>query len=125
MGGSILVVDDEPGIQAAFDLVLGSAYTLRMASTAEEALATPPQAAADVKVIFLDGVFGAGLTGSQALLLFRRRFPQASIVYIGALGSLDAPALRAAGVSVVLPKPWKVADLRNVAMSGLELCRHA
>jgi DNA-binding NtrC family response regulator len=119
MGASILVVDDEPGIRDAFELVLGSAYALRMASTAEEALATPPQVAADVKVIFLDGVFGAGLTGDQALPQFRRQFPQASIVYIGALGSLDAPALRAAGVSVVLPKPWKVNDLRTAAAMGL------
>jgi CheY-like chemotaxis protein len=121
LGGSILVVDDEPGIQAAFDLVLGSSYDLRMASSAEEALDTSPEAAAAVRVIFLDGILGAGLTGDQALHLFRRQFPRASIVYIGALGSLDASALRAAGASLVLPKPWKVTDIRAIAAMGVAM----
>jgi CheY-like chemotaxis protein len=112
---SILVVDDEPAIREAFDMVLGSSFNVRLATTAEEALATPAAAAAAVKVIFLDGILGAGLSGDRAIPLFRRQFPQAAIVFTGALGSLDAPALRAAGASVVLPKPWKVTDLLAAA----------
>jgi len=121
LGGSILVVDDEPGIQAAFDLVLGSTYDLRMASSVEEALDTSSEAAAAVKVIFLDGILDGALTGDRALPLFLRQFPQASIIYIGALGSLNAPALHAAGVSMVLPKPWEVTDIRAIAARGVSM----
>ena len=113
--GSILVVDDEPSILEAFDMVLGSSFNVRLAGSAEEALATPPAAAVGVKVIFLDGILGAGLSGARALPLFRHQFPQASIVFIGALGSLDAPALRAAGASAILPKPWNITDLLAAA----------
>lgn len=119
--GSILVVDDEPSILEAFDMVLGSSFKVRLASSAEEALATPPAAAAGVKVIFLDGILGAGLSGDRALPLFRRQFPQASIVFIGALGSLTAAALRAAGANLVLPKPWNVSDIRTIAATGMAL----
>jgi|GEM_PF-5230092 len=117
--GSILVVDDEPGIRDAFDLVLGATFNVRLASSAEEALATTPEAAAAVKVIFLDGMLGAGLSGDRALPLFRHQFPHAAIIFIGALGRLDAPALRAAGASLVLPKPWNVSDIRTIAANGM------
>ena len=111
----ILIVDDEPGIREALDLVLGSSFKLHLARSAEEALSMPAAIAAAVKIIFLDGYLSAGLSGYRALPLFRRQFPQASIVFIGALGSLDAPALRAAGASAVLPKPWKVSDILAAA----------
>jgi DNA-binding NtrC family response regulator len=119
MSGSILVVDDEPGIREAFDLVLGDAYELRLAGSAEEALATPAEAAEDVKVIFLDGFLGDGMSGEKALPSLRLRFPWACIIFIGALGSISATALKAAGVSIVLPKPWKVEELQAMARLGM------
>jgi DNA-binding NtrC family response regulator len=126
MGGNILVVENEPNIREAFDLVFGDSFELRMAGSAEEALATPPEAAESVGVIFLDGDLGPGLSGDEALPFFRQRFPKASIVYIGSMGPLKATALKAAGVSIMLPKPWLVApvtQLRNAAMEGFTLRR--
>ena len=119
MSSSILIVDDEPSIREALDAALGASHQLRMASSAEEALATPLEIASAVSVIFLDGALGPGLSGDQALGQLRRRFPQAAIVYIGALGALKAPALRAAGVSLILPKPWSLADLEAAARIGM------
>ena len=115
MGGVILVVDDEPSIREAFELVLGSSFKLHLACSVEEALTIPPAAAAVVKIIFLDDHLGGGLSGAQSLPLLRRQFPKAYIVFIGALGSLDTPGLRAAGASAVLPKPWKVTDILAAA----------
>jgi DNA-binding NtrC family response regulator len=126
MEENILVVENEPNIREAFDLVFGESCELHMACSAEEALATPPEAAEAVRVIFLDGDLGPGLSGDQALPFFLERFPRASIVYIGALGPLKAPALKAAGVSIVLPKPWlhaPLTQLRAAAAEGFSLGR--
>lgn len=112
----ILIVDDEPGIRQAFDLVLGLDYDLSMAASVEEALAI--SGAEDIQVIFLDGILGGGLSGENALPLFRTRFPRASIVFIGALGEENAKHLMAEGVSIVLPKPWRVEDLISAARRG-------
>jgi CheY-like chemotaxis protein len=126
MGENILVVENEPNIQEALALVFEDSFKLSMAASAEEALATPPEAAEAVGVIFLDGDLGPGLSGDEALPFFRQRFPQASIVYIGSMGPLKATALKAAGVSIMLPKPWLVAplaQLRAAAGEGLSLSR--
>jgi DNA-binding NtrC family response regulator len=119
MGGTILIVENEPSIQEAIELVLGGSYKLRMSASVEEALAMPDEVSATIQVIFLDGFLGAGLAGEQALPAFRRRFPKAFIVYIGALGGLKASELMRAGASVVLPKPWTISELRLTAARGL------
>jgi response regulator of citrate/malate metabolism len=115
VGGVILVVDDDPSIREALDLVLGSTSTLHMACSAEEALAMSSVVASAVEIIFLDGYLGAGPTGIQALPLLRIKFHSARIAFIGALGQLNASELRAVGVTMVLPKPWKLGDLRAAA----------
>lgn len=109
--GNILVVDDEPGVRAVFEVLFGASHELRLLASAEEALATPPLTAAEVGVLFLDGQLGPGLSGQRALPQLKMRFPGARIVFIGALGALEAPALMEAGVSLVLPKPWQLHDL--------------
>jgi CheY-like chemotaxis protein len=109
--GQILVVDDEPSIREVFQMLFGASHEVLLLASAEEALATPQGAAAEVGVLFLDGQLGAGLSGERALPLLRKRFPGARIVFIGALGEQEAPALKAAGVSLVLPKPWHLGDL--------------
>jgi len=91
MGENILVVENEPNIQEALALVFEDSFKLSMAASAEEALATSPEAAEDVGVIFLDGDLGPGLSGDEALPFFRQRFPLASIVYIGALEKANVP----------------------------------
>lgn len=118
MGGCVLVVEDDEGVRQALGLALEPAYGLRMAATAEEALANGTAADDDVRVIFLDGNLGPGLSGEQALPLLRRRFPHARIVFTGALGSLRAQALIQAGASEVLPKPWSLKDLLGAARAG-------
>ena len=114
----VLVVEDEPSIREALGLALGAGYELCLASTVEEALALPQEASAAIHLIYLDGGLGAGLSGRQALPLFRQRFAQARIVYTGSLGSLDVKDLQAAGASQVLPKPWDLSELLASAVGS-------
>jgi len=119
MTPNILIVDDEPGIQEAFELMLGDAYGLRMAGSAEEALDLSAEVARSIRLIYLDGALGPGMSGERALPALKIKFPGACIIYIGASGIVRASTLLAAGVGFVLPKPWDVVQLQAIAREGM------
>lgn len=125
MPASILVIDDEPSIRDAFELVFKGLFELCALESVEQALASSTEEVGAVRVIFLDGLLGRGCSGERGLPKLKAKFPGAFVVFTGALGDLQRVELRSAGAAMVLPKPWEVEELRSVARLGMAITSYS
>jgi CheY-like chemotaxis protein len=115
---NVLVVDDEPSIRALYQMAFAhSGYTVRAASSGEEALEFLAQQPA--QIIFLDlnlpGIKGVDLCGK-----ILEKWPETRMVAIsGNLKAFGEAKCVEAGFSRVLPKPIQLMDLLNAAKEEL------
>ncbi len=102
---NILIVDDEESICWGLSRLLsGEGHTVRVASSAEEALEKVPQAKPDLVVL---DVRLPGMDGLTAMGKFRDLAGPVPIVVITAFGSLNiAVAALGEGAFDYLPKPF-------------------
>lgn len=115
----VLIVDDEASICWAFrEFLADEGHDVRIASTAEEGLATalnnPPDAVVlDVRL--------PGMDGLSALAEFRRRDADRPVIVMTAFGSLDV-AVRAleGGAFDYLVKPFDLEQAASVVQRALE-----
>ncbi len=108
----VLVVEDQDGIREALKLLLQDNFAVSLVASAEQALALPLNEAKAVGVLLLDGNLGTGTHGLGALAAMRAHFPGAAVIYTSALANLADPAtLAAAGITEILPKPWRAGEL--------------
>lgn len=111
---TVLVVDDEPSIRALYQMAFAhSGYTVRAASSGEEALEFLSEQPA--QIIFLDlnlpGIKGVDLCGK-----ILAEWPDTRMIAIsGNLKAFGEAECKAAGFSQVLPKPIQLMDLLNAA----------
>src|SRR5579863_5745187 len=113
---SILVVDDEAGIQESLEVLLSlENYAVKAAANGEEGLRMLDQSSFDL--ILLDLAL-PGQSGLELLPQFKERQPDLPIIMITAYGTVDnvVEAIRA-GADNFVQKPWDneklLADIRS------------
>lgn len=121
--GTVLVVDDDPGVRAALAQVIGRlGYTAIEASSGDEALRLMQQS--EVEVIISDQHM-PGMSGIDLLKLMRVRHPR--VVRILLTGDKD-PEIPVRSINEVevyrfLRKPWSNGDLRTMLSFAFEIAR--
>src|SRR3954468_11940184 len=121
--GTVLVVDDEPGVRVALTQVLHRlGYTVVVAESGEEAL----QLLQDnpVEVIISDQHM-PGLSGIDLLKLVRVRHPRVVRIMLTADKDPDVPirSINEGEVYRFVRKPWNNNDLRTVLSFAFEIAR--
>jgi len=108
----VLVVDDDPSIREALSQALAAEMELRVADSAEQALAMLSTAAPDV---ILSDVRMPGLDGLALLRLLRERAPTVDVVMMSAFDDMATvvTSMRE-GAADFLAKPLDLHDLRRV-----------
>ena len=113
---SILVVDDEAGIQESLEVLLSlENYAVKTAANGEEGLRMLDQSSFDL--VLLDLAL-PGQSGLELLPQFKERQPDVPIIMITAYGTVDnvVEAIRA-GAENFVQKPWDneklLADIRS------------
>jgi DNA-binding NtrC family response regulator len=117
---NILIVDDEESICWGLSRLLsGEGHTVRVASSAEEALENVPQAKPDLVVL---DVRLPGMDGLSAMGKFRELAGPVPIVVITAFGSLNtAVAALGEGAFDYLPKPFDLDQAAAVIHRALAI----
>ncbi|HWP84201.1 MAG TPA: sigma-54 dependent transcriptional regulator [Terriglobia bacterium] len=108
--GSLLVIDDEPGIRESLDMLLsGEGYRVELAATAAEGLQRLERKPFDL--VLLD-VMLPDRSGLEVLREIRASHPKLSVVMITAYGSVEnaVEAMRL-GATNYINKPWDNARL--------------
>jgi DNA-binding NtrC family response regulator len=121
--GTVLVVDDEPGVRAALTQVLERlGYTVLAAESGEEALQRLQENA--VEVIISDQHM-PGLSGIDLLKLVRVRHPRVVRIMLTADKDPDIPirSINEGEVYRFVRKPWNNNDLRTVLSFAFEIAR--
>jgi YesN/AraC family two-component response regulator len=120
--GSILVVDDDPGIQEALASVLASRYQVSKAATATTAIDAICSEHFDL--ILLD-YYLPDLLGTDVLGLIKRYFPSTMVILITGFGSeeIAIQALRG-GARDYIRKPIDLRDLQARVDSLMALRHH-
>ena len=115
----VLLVDDEPRMLSALSRTLRrEGLALETASEASEALARIDQGPS-VALVISDHKM-PGMTGVELLAALRKRSPStARILLSGWTGEIAPEALRAAGCSAVLAKPWDDDELKSAIAVAL------
>ncbi|HXG03539.1 MAG TPA: response regulator [Candidatus Binatia bacterium] len=114
-GRRVLVVDDEPEVRAVLaDLLQEAGCVVTAASDGAEALVLCDRERFD---LVLSDVSMPGLSGWEVATRLRRRFPDLRLGLVTGWGDrLDPAQVRAAGIQVVIAKPFQAEDLlRGVA----------
>jgi two-component system, chemotaxis family, CheB/CheR fusion protein len=111
----ILVVEDEPQLARMAGLVLSQpGHKVVVASTGEDALER--LAGERFDLIISDLGLGTGKNGWDLAEEVRARWPETHFVLVTGWGAgIDPRAARERGVHQVLAKPYRIADLRQVA----------
>ncbi|HXG04263.1 MAG TPA: response regulator [Candidatus Binatia bacterium] len=109
-GRRVLVVDDEPEVRAVLgDLLREAGCLVTVAADGAEALALCERERFD---LVLSDVSMPGLSGWEVAARLRRRFPALRLGLVTGWGDrLDPAQVRAAGVRVVIAKPFQVEEL--------------
>jgi signal transduction histidine kinase/CheY-like chemotaxis protein len=109
----VLVVDDEPFLRQAVEIMLRrDAHQVRAVDSAEAALEALATATYDVVVS--DLAMGAGMNGWDLAARIKATWPSTRFVLCSGLGlAVDPKEARARGADVVLPKPYTPTDLRR------------
>ena len=121
--GSILLVEDEPGLRTAGARILASAgFTVHEAGSADEALAlaeaiTPPPA-----LLLTDIILGGPTDGFALARVIRERIPGIAVVYASGYTGEDGPM---AADAPMLAKPFGRAALEAAIASALQGERQA
>jgi CheY-like chemotaxis protein len=113
----ILVVEDEQQLARMAGLVLSQpGHTVVVALTGEDALEQLESEHFDL--IISDLGLGSGKNGWDLAEVVRERWPETHFVLVTGWGAgIDLDAAHERGVHEVLPKPYRIADLRQVADS--------
>ena len=111
----ILVVEDEQQLARMAGLVLSQpGHTVVVSPTGEDALEQLDSERFDL--IISDLGLGSGKNGWDLAEIVRERWPQTHFVLVTGWGAgIDLAAAHERGVHEVLPKPYRIADLRQVA----------
>jgi signal transduction histidine kinase/ActR/RegA family two-component response regulator len=112
---TILVVDDEPQLARMAALALAQrGHHVLVARSGEEALAELQQRRADLVVSDLG--LGSGINGWDLAEEVRKRWPGTCFVLVTGWGAAITPdEARERGVHQVLAKPYRIAELRQIA----------
>jgi Nif-specific regulatory protein len=115
----VLVVDDEPDNLEVFRLNLRREFDLRLAKSADEALAL--MKTIDPGVIVTDQRM-PGMTGIELLVQTKKVRPDAVRMIITAYTDADIllQAINDGGIERYLVKPFRVEEVRNALRNGLE-----
>jgi DNA-binding response OmpR family regulator len=109
---TVLVVDDNEGLQEAVRTVFDDEFEVLACSSGEGAVVLAGGSANGIRVVLLDDQLGS-LHGADILPRLKKLLPAASVIMTG---SLMQPAQAGLGqysdVVAVLPKPWNVVELR-------------
>jgi PAS domain S-box-containing protein len=111
----ILVVEDELQLARMAGLVLSQpGHAVVVAPTGEDALEQLERERFDL--IISDLGLGSGKNGWDLAQVVRERWPKTHFVLVTGWGAgIDLEAAHERGVHEVLPKPYRIADLRQVA----------
>jgi PAS domain S-box-containing protein len=112
---TILVVDDEPQLARMAGLALTQrGHDVLVARSGEEAVAQLQQR--DVNLVVSDLGLGSGMNGWDLADLVRSRWPGTHFVLVTGWGAAIEPEeARERGVDQVLAKPYRIAELRQIA----------
>ncbi len=120
MKRTVLVVDDEPNMQAVMRLILEEAgHRVRLAASAEEALAHAADPALDV---VLTDLKMPGMGGEALFARLRESRPDVPVIVVTAHGSIRSAvqAIRD-GAADYLPKPFEPEQLEIAVHNALRL----
>jgi PAS domain S-box-containing protein len=114
---TILVIDDEPQLARMAALALTQrGHQVLVARSGEEAVAQLQQRQVDL--VISDLGLGAGMNGWDLAEVVRRRWPGARFVLVTGWGAAITPdEARDRGVDHVMAKPYRIAELRQIADS--------
>lgn len=121
--GTVLVVDDEPGVRAALTQVLQRlGYTALAAESGEEALDLLQQGGIEV---LISDQHMPGLSGIDLLKLVRVRHPKVVRIMLTADKDPEIPirSINESEVYRFIRKPWNNNDLRTVLSFAFEIAR--
>lgn len=120
MGASILLVEDEPGIQLAIrGLLRREGHETRVASRGKEALDLLAEDEFDL--VLTDLSLPDGITGLDLVRHIGKHRPGTPVVLITAFGSEDvAQQAIAAGAFDYVPKPFNNDEIRDVVRRAIE-----
>jgi DNA-binding NtrC family response regulator len=117
--GSILIVEDEPGIELALrGLLRREGYDVSAARSGREAF--EQIGARDFDLILTDLSLGDGVSGLDVLQHAKQAHPETAVIMITAYGSEDVAerAVRA-GADAYVPKPFDNDEIRRAVRRAL------
>ncbi len=119
-GLRVLAVDDEPALGKIISRLLRvDGHTVVVAHSAEEAIEELDRERFDVIVADLGLGPTSTLTGWDLAALARERCPDTRFVLATGWGpQIDPADARARGVDVIISKPFKLNELRDVVSGG-------
>jgi PAS domain S-box-containing protein len=122
----VLVIDDEESIRDILaDMLRSADHEVIMAQDGAEGLRLLDQIMASGSVdIVLTDLGMPGMTGWEVAATVSARYPQLPLGLITGWGSnIDEEQMRAHGVDLVVPKPFKLSEITRVVEQAVELGR--
>ncbi|MFZ4767451.1 MAG: hybrid sensor histidine kinase/response regulator, partial [Roseimicrobium sp.] len=118
--GTVLVVDDEKCLRGVVTLVLRRlGYRVFEAESGEEAIVSYRhlmRSSGEVDLVIMDLTLPGGLSGEEALQQIRELSPHAKVIASsGGLIKEHRPMFLSKGFCDILPKPYEVGDIAEVA----------
>ena len=116
---TVLFIDDEQGNRLTFKAAFRTEFNVLTAADLNEAWTLLEKNA--VHVVICDQRM-PGVTGSEALVRIKERYPQVRRMLITAHADLQAlvDALNQAGVCHYIQKPWEAAEVRKAVKAAWE-----
>jgi CheY-like chemotaxis protein/signal transduction histidine kinase len=115
--GTILLVDDEPGIRGLVRRILRREnYNVIEAASGEEALSVALSHPSPIHLLLTD-VMMPGMTGPQVAASIQGNFPEAKVIYIS--GYSDPEEQQQIEGELYLQKPFTLSDLLRVVNEAL------
>jgi PAS domain S-box-containing protein len=114
----VLAVDDEPALGRMAALMLApDGHAVVVATSAEEAL--EHLAVEPFDLVISDVGMGAGMNGWELAEQVRTRYPGVRFALATGWGAqIDPEEAHALGICAVLPKPYRLADMRSLAATA-------
>ena len=118
---TILVVDDEYGVQQSFKMILDNKYNVLYAGTGQEAIDILSKYS--IQLILLD-IMLPDTDGLELLPKFKETFPDTEIIMVSAVKEIQT-AVKAmkAGAYDYIVKPFDVEDIINIVKRVFEKTR--